>query len=121
MGVTSLLNKEELMLYLGKNIRFLRKRKGWTQEDLANRIGKKKSIIGNYEKGVTEPSLAILMRLGELFGVYWAYLVDCDLSGEQQSSLVSDEIQRQIGEYRRQIERLEQENRRLEEKLRQLK
>ncbi|WP_051633202.1 helix-turn-helix domain-containing protein [Thermonema rossianum] len=109
------------MFYLGKNIRFLRKRKGWTQEELANRIGKKKSIIGNYEKGVTEPNLGILMRLGELFGVYWAHLVDCDLTGEQDSPFVSDEIQQQIGVYRRQIEKLEQEKRHLEEQLRQLK
>lgn len=101
------------MHHLGKNIRFLRKKKRWTQEDLAHRIGKKKSIIGNYEKGITEPSLDILMRLGELFGVYWAHLVDYDLTGEERYPLVSDDIQQQIISFQRRIQQLEQENQRL--------
>ncbi|MFX8289527.1 helix-turn-helix transcriptional regulator, partial [Acinetobacter baumannii] len=38
------------MSYAGKNFRYLRKLRGWTQEEFANKINVKRSLIGAYEE-----------------------------------------------------------------------
>lgn len=51
------------------NIRDLRKRAGWTQEELGNKLGLSKNAISGYEKGNRQPNPDILRKLSELFGV----------------------------------------------------
>ena len=55
------------MSVLGNNIRFLRKNKGLTQEELAKGIGVKRSVIGTYEEGRAEPRLDTLKTLSIYF------------------------------------------------------
>ena len=57
------------MKSLGENIRFLRKEKGWTQANLADKLEVNRSLIGAYEDGRTEPRLATLQVLCHLFDV----------------------------------------------------
>jgi len=57
------------MIYLKENIRFFRKKLGLTQEDLANRLETKRSLIGSYEEGRGVPKLDMLKRMSDLFGV----------------------------------------------------
>lgn len=52
-----------------------RKRKGWTQHKLAERLGVSCSTIGNYEAGVREPSLSQFKKLAELLEVSMDELV----------------------------------------------
>ena len=53
---------------LADNIKFLRAREGWTQEELANRLGKSQAAIQKIETGeITRPRY--LRQLAELFGV----------------------------------------------------
>lgn len=53
---------------LADNIKFLRAREGWTQEELANRLGKSQAAIQKIETGeITRPRY--LQQLAELFGV----------------------------------------------------
>ena len=42
-----------------------RKEKGLTQEDLAERIGTKQSVISRLEKGRANPTMAFLMKLAQ--------------------------------------------------------
>ena len=37
------------MSLAGKNIKYLRKLRGWTQEDFANKVNIKRSLVGAYE------------------------------------------------------------------------
>ena len=67
------------MTLLRDNIRLLRKRKGWTQQDLADNTGLKRSLIGAYEEGRAEPSVEKLMGFSEVFNVSVDDLVGIDL------------------------------------------
>ncbi len=61
------------MLYIAHNIRFLRKRAGYSQEDLASLLGYKAdksfTTIQKWESGVSTPPLKVFVRMAELFGV----------------------------------------------------
>jgi len=85
------------MIYLGKNLRFLRKQKGWTQAELAEKLQVNRSLIGAYEEGRSEPRLTTLMLLCELFKVDVASLLQKPLA-ESTHKLV-EEAQR--GDYLR--------------------
>ena len=56
-------------MYLSHNLKALRKQKQWTQQQLAERVGVKRSLIGSYEEGRAEPKLDTLLALSEVFQV----------------------------------------------------
>lgn len=56
-------------LEISKNIRFYRKLLGLTQEELANRLGGKKSLVSNYENGYSVPDIFTLIKLADIFDV----------------------------------------------------
>lgn len=62
---------------IGVRIALLRAEKGWSQAELARRIGVSASAVGMYEQGRREPSLDIVVRLAREFGV----TTDCLLMG----------------------------------------
>ena len=62
-----------------KNLRFLRKQKGWTQEELGQKIGKDYSTIGKWELGHRFPVMLDVMRLSELFAIDPKDLISSDL------------------------------------------
>jgi DNA-binding XRE family transcriptional regulator len=41
---------------------------GWTQEQLAEKVERKKTTIASWEQGKAEPSLEMLWKLSKLFG-----------------------------------------------------
>lgn len=55
--------------YIGDHIRKLREGKGWTQQALGQRLGKKTSIVSAYETNAKLPSANCLIEMAELFGV----------------------------------------------------
>lgn len=60
---------------LGMRIALLRAEKGWSQAELARRIGVSTSAVGMYEQGRREPSLDLLVRLAQVLGVTTDYLL----------------------------------------------
>jgi transcriptional regulator with XRE-family HTH domain len=72
------------MSRLGDNIRFLRKNKGFTQEELANELAKytkmTRSILGSYEEGRAEPKFLTQLALSNYFGYSIKELMTEDLS-----------------------------------------
>ncbi len=68
------------MSYLNENIKFLRKQKDFTQADLAERIGIKRSLIGAYEEHRAEPKIETIQKLAYLFGLSLDQLINQDLS-----------------------------------------
>lgn len=54
---------------LGENIRNLRVQKGLSQKDLAEKIYKKPSVVGSYERGVSVIQLDSLLILSKLFEI----------------------------------------------------
>ena len=68
------------MHFLGKNIRHLRKQFDETQVGLAQIMGKGQTTIGNWENGVSEPSLDELLVLSNYFDTPVDVLLKIDLS-----------------------------------------
>lgn len=68
-------------MVLARNIRYLRKKKEWSQDLLADRLGYKSyTTIQKWEMGVSEPPLKSLKKLAELFNVDMNDLANKDLS-----------------------------------------
>lgn len=59
-------------------------KKGDSQRTVAARIGITNAQLGNYERGINEPSANILSRLAEYYGVTTDYL--CGLSDNPQGT-----------------------------------
>lgn len=60
---------------LGNRILDLRKRKKWTQKDLANKLFVVDKTISSWESNRTEPSLETIIKLSELFDCSASYLI----------------------------------------------
>lgn len=60
----------------------LRKGRGWSQEELANRITVSRQAVSKWELGTAVPDTDNIVQLSELFGVTTDYLIkdnlDCD-------------------------------------------
>lgn len=52
-----------------KYLKFLRKERNWTQQDVADMLGIERSTYTRYETGSTEPNFDILERLSQIFDV----------------------------------------------------
>ncbi|GAB3334916.1 hypothetical protein GCM10027429_16770 [Marivirga atlantica] len=65
---------------VSSNIKFLRKQKGWTQQDLADQLEIKRPLIGSYEEGRADPRLNTLLKLADLFEVTADEMLTTDLS-----------------------------------------
>ena len=59
---------------LAQNIQTLRKEKGWTQEELAERLGCSFDAIQAYECCKREPACKVMVALEQVFGVTGAQL-----------------------------------------------
>ena len=53
----------QLIIHFGKTLQQLRKRKGWSQEDLAEHANLNRSYIGELERGHAVASLITLEKL----------------------------------------------------------
>jgi transcriptional regulator with XRE-family HTH domain len=54
---------------LGQRIRTLRKSAGWTQVEMADRLGLARQYISDLEQGKRDPSLSILQVLSDGFAI----------------------------------------------------
>jgi len=61
---------------IGDKIQTLRKQQGWSQQQLAKKIGTSGPIIGRYERGEMTPSVEVAKKLADTFDVTLDYLVD---------------------------------------------
>lgn len=68
------------MSFIGSNIKFLRKQKNLTQEELSKKIGMNRSMIGSYEEDRAKPKLSSIQLLSHFFKVGVDDLVNKDIS-----------------------------------------
>ena len=78
------------MNYLSGNIRYLRRKAGQNQAELARNFGKKQNTIGNWENGVSEPSIKELVVLSQIFMVGMEELVNRDLEQKDRLGAAGD-------------------------------
>ena len=55
--------------YTGQKILELRKAKGWTQKDLAQRIPVSVAAVSKWERGLNYPDLSLMEPLAEILGI----------------------------------------------------
>lgn len=60
---------------LGERIHELRLHRGWSQVDLAKRLNVTKQTISNWENENIQPSIEMLIRLSQIFGVTTDYML----------------------------------------------
>lgn len=53
----------------GKNLKYLRKLRGWTQDDLAVQLDIKRSLVGAYEEERAEPRLDVAEKMCKIFKI----------------------------------------------------
>ncbi|MDN5285893.1 MAG: transcriptional regulator [Mucilaginibacter sp.] len=63
---------------VGKNIRALRHQQGWSQEDVANRLGISIPAFSKIETGVTDINLSRLEQIANIFEINVAQVLASD-------------------------------------------
>lgn len=76
------------MSKISNNIRHLRSLKGWSQQQLADKLNITRARVGSYEEERADPPVDILIRLSSMFHVAIDALVKCDLSKVDTNSLL---------------------------------
>ena len=80
MGRTS---TNDSLVEFGRTVKDLRKRKGWTQTDLAQKAGTTKSVVSQWESGEMEPRMGSLKKLADALDVSVATLIGVEGEGYQ--------------------------------------
>lgn len=75
-------------MYFSSNIKFLRKRKGRTQDDVAFALEMKRPTLSGYENEVAKPSVEVLLSFSDYFKISVDTLIKVDLSSLPESQLV---------------------------------
>ncbi|MEO6539312.1 MAG: XRE family transcriptional regulator [Ferruginibacter sp.] len=75
------------MSVAGLNLKYLRKLRGWTQEEFANKLRIKRSLIGAYEEERADPRLDVLEIIADIFKLSLDELLLKDLSNQSGSYL----------------------------------
>ncbi|MFT3981411.1 MAG: LexA family transcriptional regulator [Ferruginibacter sp.] len=72
----------------GLNLKYLRKLRGWTQEEFAIKLGIKRSLVGAYEEERADPRLDVLEIVSDIFKVSLDELLLKDLGNQSGSYLM---------------------------------
>jgi transcriptional regulator with XRE-family HTH domain len=72
------LNKKTTNKSIGKSIRILRHQHGWSQEDIANRLGISIPAFSKIETGVTDVNLSRLEQIANIYEVSVVQLLNVD-------------------------------------------
>jgi transcriptional regulator with XRE-family HTH domain len=84
------------MSQAGQNLKYLRKLRGWTQEEFSNKLGIKRSLIGAYEEERADPRIDILEIVSEIFKLTLDELLLKDLSNTGSSYLAKRRQQKMM-------------------------
>ncbi|ROO62604.1 helix-turn-helix protein [Micromonospora sp. Llam0] len=68
-GAAEAYEAARLAFELGRSVRELRERRGWSQTQLATASGMTQSAVARFEAGGTVPTLVVLERLAAALGV----------------------------------------------------
>ncbi len=74
------------MSQASKNLKYLRKLRGWTQEEFSNKLKIKRSLLGAYEEERAEPRIEVLETVSNIFKITLDELLLKDISGAKGST-----------------------------------
>lgn len=79
--------------FLPRNIKCLRRKLRFSQEELAQKLGLNRGNIASYENGSAEPKICNLLKFASLFGVSILDLTQIDLSEDNNYVSASGNFQ----------------------------
>ena len=86
------------MSVLGNNIYNLRKGRGWTQAELADKLGVTNQAVSKWETGDSLPDSALLVPISELFGVSIDELMKGDFSNGGAENKPQENTEKEVRE-----------------------
>lgn len=75
-------------MILADKIVELRKKSGWSQEELADKLNVSRQAVSKWESAAAVPSLEKILQLAELFGVTTDYLLKDEMENRESESAV---------------------------------
>lgn len=70
-------------MQISDKIERLRKRHGWSQEELANKIGVSRQAVFKWESGTNKPDLDKITKIVNLFHVTYDFLLNDNIDFEE--------------------------------------
>jgi transcriptional regulator with XRE-family HTH domain len=74
-------------MYFASNLKFLRKRRGRTQDDVAVALNLKRSTLSGYENGVAQPGIDILVSFSRYFNLSIDTMLKINIQNLSESQL----------------------------------
>src|SRR3982075_3681941 len=82
------------MAIANKNLKYLRKLRGWTQEEFAQKLRIKRSLLGAYEEERAEPRIDILEIVADIFKMTLDELLRKDVSDNKGNYIAKRRAQK---------------------------
>lgn len=79
---------------LNENIKNLRKNKGYTQEELANKLNVVRQTISKWEKGYSVPDAEMLKKLAEIFDTNVSQLLGSTIEQDANVDVLAEQLAR---------------------------
>lgn len=79
---------------LSKNLKIFRKRKGLTQENVAEALNVVRQTVSKWEKGISVPDADMLIRLAEILDVSVNELIGSSVADEKNEDMIAVELAR---------------------------
>jgi len=74
-------------MFFNSNIKFFRKRRGATQDDVANSLGMKRSTLSGYENNIAQPGMEALIAFSNFYKIAIDTLIRVDLTKLPESQV----------------------------------
>jgi len=85
------------MSIANKNLKYLRKLRGWTQEEFAQKLRIKRSLLGAYEEERADPRIDILEIVADMFKLTLDDLLRKDISDNKSNYIARRRAQKMAG------------------------
>ena len=82
------------MSFVSNNIKYLRKQMHLTQEQSAEKIGIKRSLLGAYEEGRADPRLNNLQKMAGIYGVTVDMIIATDITKMSDEELKGQQVKK---------------------------
>ena len=79
-------------MILADKITELRKKNGWSQEELADKLGVSRQAVSKWEGAQSIPDLERVLAMSRLFGVSTDYLLKDEIEAEAPLSVPAEEV-----------------------------
>ena len=75
-----------------EKIRFLREAKNWSQEEMAEKLNIKRSLLGAYEEGRAKPNYEVLLMITKVFSVNVENLITKNIESLKNSKIAEQKM-----------------------------